>query len=324
MRFLLAILTSLVVGLVSRADEFRRQLEAAWGQLAELDTKQKTYVVEKTIRLDATGSKFHSQNRYTVCLMPDCGRLQSDRVVLCWNPQYAFNLKMSKGSQPGTWLLGELIIAPPAQNRLRQLMFANGTDLCQYRPLTALFSTTCDRCLADGHLHIVDHRPEGQLVRVSCELRTALGGDEAAKKEDFSGTLWLNPAEHLVIVEAVLTRRVLPPGLTEEERRIKLSRKVDRSDGGVLITTAVDYGTLTADKGDLIHTMYRYSDYRFVDTDLREFRISHYGIPEPVDVTWERPSSHYGWYLVAGIVFAIIAAIFTYIRCRRHCQSPRS
>jgi hypothetical protein len=57
----------------------------------------------------------------------------------------------------------------------------------------------------------------------------------------------------------------------------------------------------------------------WVDRDVpeREFTLTAYGLPEPVGITWEKPTSRYVWFLVAAGGFAVLMLGFRYLARRR-------
>ena len=66
----------------------------------------------------------------------------------------------------------------------------------------------------------------------------------------------------------------------------------------------------------------RYSDYQFVATDPKEFRVSNYGIPEPVGVEWPKPIPNYVWFLIAAGAFGVLMIGFRYFARRRTRNVP--
>lgn len=63
-------------------------------------------------------------------------------------------------------------------------------------------------------------------------------------------------------------------------------------------------------------------DFRIPDRlpDTREFTVSHYGLPEPVGVKWEKPTPRYVWFLLATGAFAGVAVLFTYLARRARAR----
>lgn len=51
--------------------------------------------------------------------------------------------------------------------------------------------------------------------------------------------------------------------------------------------------------------------------DTRDFTLSAYGLPEPVGVTWARPTPRYVWFLLAAGGFVLLAVGFRYLARRR-------
>jgi hypothetical protein len=53
-----------------------------------------------------------------------------------------------------------------------------------------------------------------------------------------------------------------------------------------------------------------------------EFTLSAYGLPEPVGVKWERPTSRYIWFLLGAGVFGVLAVVLRHFGRKRAVQSP--
>lgn len=293
------------------ADDLVRTLQSEWAVLATMDRQDKSYDLDKEVRFGT----FKSTTHYEIKLSAGCGRLRSEKIVLCWNTQYAFNLKRPKTATPEVWLLGELIVANPSENKLKQFFFANGFDGYLFEPLTAFYGSTCDKYLADGSLRVTGESRQDGLVRADFQLKAAFSDDPSDKPEAFSGYMILDPATHYLITEALITREILrDPG---GSKQVKLSRTIVRTDD-MLTAGSIAYDTLDGKSFEAC----RYSGYRFEDTDPNEFRVSHFGIPEPVGVTWEKPTPRYVWFLLGAGGFAALMLVFRYLARRRATTSP--
>jgi hypothetical protein len=53
------------------------------------------------------------------------------------------------------------------------------------------------------------------------------------------------------------------------------------------------------------------------DVHEEEFRLSYYGLPEPVGVTWKKPTPTYAWILIGAGVSAVIAFVLGYLARRK-------
>jgi hypothetical protein len=53
-----------------------------------------------------------------------------------------------------------------------------------------------------------------------------------------------------------------------------------------------------------------------VDVRDEEFRLSYYGLPEPVGVTWKKPVPTYVWFILAAVVSLVLALTCRYVARR--------
>lgn len=302
----------LLVSSHASADEFTKTLISEWGSLASLDNVDKAYQVTKSIVAEKAAEKFTSKATYDIVTSSNSGLRQggSSKVTVCWNPQYSFNLKASKVDAK-SWLLGELIQGAPQGNPLRLLIVKNGHDISFYQPLTGFFTATCDSLLNDGSMTITGKKDEGKLTRVDFRLKMSFSMDRAME-ELFSGTMLLDPRNHFIVVEAELTRDKLPnPRIA---KNLTMKRLYDVNDER-LVAKSVSYYT-PPDSFPI--SSYEYSNYHFGPSDPEVFKLSHYGLPEPVDESsktlWRR------LWLAASVFAALAVMSFVYMRRRKSLQ----
>jgi hypothetical protein len=61
------------------------------------------------------------------------------------------------------------------------------------------------------------------------------------------------------------------------------------------------------------------------DTNVpdEKFRLSYYGLPEPVGVTWKKPVPKYLWFLLGAGACVVVATLLRYAARRRQTAKPR-
>ncbi len=299
--------------------DFIATLKNEWEILSSWDNVDKTYTIGRQLKLWQRDSKdkpgqgefFESQTPYYVKVSNGCALLQAKSTLLCWNQDYTFTLKKSKVASDG-WALGHAVIAPPSENELRQSILNNGDEIFYFRPLTGFFCPkSCDQYLADGELQITGHHfQENKLVKADIRFTwpTVIPGPNPKPMlEKFTGYLILDPQNHYVIMEALITTEEKGP----RYRQIRLTRTVEKMND-ILITTSLTKESLD---GRSFHNM-RYLDYRMESTDPMEFRLSYYGLPEPVGVVWERRTPVYVWLFVAAGVLLTLGIFFRWLARR--------
>jgi len=167
------------------ADVLVDKLRMEWSALKAMDDRDISFQIDREVQF----GKHKSSNRYEVMLSGGCGKLQSSKSVLCWNSQYAFNLKRPKGSLEADWLLGELVVAEPSKNKLKDFFFANGFDGYLFKPLTAFYGSTCESYLASESMQVIDHASDGPLVRANFTLKASFADDSSNAPERFQGVM---------------------------------------------------------------------------------------------------------------------------------------
>lgn len=93
-----------------------------------------------------------------------------------------------------------------------------------------------------------------------------------------------------------------------------------RADNGFLALAREERWRKTAagTKQLALEEVITYSEFRPIDAPPEtDFRLSAFGLPEPVGVVWERATPHYVWILFGAGVFALLALLFRYLARRK-------
>lgn len=223
--------------------------------------------------------------------------------VLAENPQYSYRLKSGRG---GDWVLTELHLANEAgtatakELRWRIDMWRTAAD----SPVRfGLDGKLASEILAAPGTRVVAVEPDPQpagLVEVRIETRPSSDDDRLR-----GGTLVLDP-----------TRGWLP---TRTAARI--TTKVATG----TVTIEYEYGTGPNPPPRRITKREEYAvvgqaeplrgtrtvEYEFQVParlpDTREFTLAAFGLPEPVGVTWEKPTPRYVWFVLAAAGCGLLA-----------------
>jgi hypothetical protein len=124
------------------------------------------------------------------------------------------------------------------------------------------------------------------------------------------GTMTLDPAGYWTLIEGHFrTQDIIGTGITE----IRIEYKVDN---GVPIPVR-HYHTSSFSDGGKSRMEYTY-DWSVPAGSLpeSEFTLSHYGLPEPVGVVWEKRTPVYVWLLVAAGVLLTLGIFFRWLARR--------
>ncbi len=60
---------------------------------------------------------------------------------------------------------------------------------------------------------------------------------------------------------------------------------------------------------------------RAPDLSEKEFRLSAFGLPEPMGVRWEKPTPRYIWFVLGSAAFGVLAVVFRYLARRRAARA---
>ncbi|MBA2225989.1 MAG: hypothetical protein N3E46_00755 [Gemmataceae bacterium] len=159
-----------------------------------------------------------------------------------------------------------------------------------------------------GKLLALEWDDERQLVRAKYQ-KVGGGG-----KVDLTNEVWLDPQYHWRVVEE---RRTTPTatGVTQFHYGHAIGD----------LTFPVEMVAITTYKipgAPVLRVEGRTSRIQRANLPVEHFYMSHYGLPEPVGVVWERRTPVYVWLLVAAGVLLTLALVFRWLARRlRHGPS---
>ena len=273
------------------------------------------------------------QNRHCVLIhhsSSDMARVKKKaEYVTGVNPKYAFEISRNVGSQK--WAIEQVDIGGDGSNLalayrrpLRQTaqMFCcehfsvwGGLTLEKLIDRPNFRATKTERVTIDGV----------GMVRIDFESPYPV---EKRKEPGFSpiqgGYLILDPEHYWCLKEYTVRTN-------DSSSRRTYWRSFDYTDGRdhfplVRASKAKTIG-YHPDGTDWFVTEHSESDeYRQTDgeSDDGEFTLSAFGLPEPVGITWKKPTPRYVWFLIAAGSFALLALAFRFIarRCKTANSSP--
>lgn len=237
--------------------------------------------------------------------------------VLAENPRYSFRLRSGRG---GEWVLTELNMAdradtdPARELRTRLDAWRTSADGAirigsNAKLLTEVLSAPGTRITA-----VTPKSNAGaELVEVRFETR------QASERDIAGGTLLLDPARNWLPVQATAFIR---------EKQVSGSHTTDYEYGpgpafqprrGV---QKHEY-TLTGEAEPMRYTRTWEGEFQIPARlpDSREFTLSAFGLPEPVGVTWERPTPRYVWFLTAAAGCGLLGFALRWLGRRREAAS---
>ncbi len=304
------------------ASELRQQLKQGWQALRKMDESRQTYLVELN-ELSGLGTgnerRLASVARVKIDWQNGCrlietvkGAIPDRYLVYGRNRHYAFFV-LKEGNR--SWRLQRVENGPPESNGV------DGTALDEYNReyLYPLSSTCWGACLTvfvdDQHFAIesIKRTSEGKLL-VGFRYKRQLPAP-AGKWLPVLGEFVADPARHHVVERWTLFEPRTQGGRT-------VIRTVSRSvDAGVGQEERLVCRTIKYEGGSNRRSL------NFTDFDRRSFssapfRLTHYGLPEPIDVPPAGPAIPRSvWFLLAGIVALSLGGVVHWVVRRRKSRS---
>lgn len=313
----------------ARADEagkeFKKEILLAWDSL-----RQKT----NSVRMEWTHEYHSSKDRQPLRLTrkdviryvvnPNGGKYaveeekydekmtitERDAYLEMHNQQYAANLGRTKARDG--WLLTELKQTPKDEAECQKFRFSS----CH--PWLTCGNVWLPEWLADGSFVIT--RTEQLKDRAATGLvRIHFVYDEARRQ--FSGVPIQVQSGHIDF-DPTHSYRVMG---YEYQVKSKVSEYVERGvcdydvvDGIPVLKARTRECPEVRSKFGLLHgkDVETFQIQHNVDVPDDEVRLSFYGLPEPVGVTWKKPTPTYVWLLLAAGVCATLAFGFRYVARR--------
>ncbi len=225
--------------------------------------------------------------------------------VVCRNSQYSF------------------AVTPKGENDYLLSFVKVNAD--NERPLWEFCAPYTDYLVRSTYLDLAKD-PEARFVEF---------GDARFEGAAVKRLVFRRPITHLGTKKQILTRRSLyfapdldwacvgyqfdldPPSDPSEysERRYSYTR----GEGGFPALSRVErWGKAAADPGKLVlKEATTFSEFRPAKVPPEsDFRLSAFGLPEPVGVTWQKPIPIFVWITAGAVAFALLAVLFRYLARR--------
>ena len=230
------------------------------------------------------------------------------RQVICVNPKYCFSLVMKTESN-SAWLMDQCL---PSDD---------GSGLSSARiPLRTMVSRNILQGISIGTKKLSDlvHYPHYKLLSMSKISHNTLEAyklvfdcHHAASELPYyfvqSGTVILIPSKNWVIAssEYIMKDSVATSRCSEtySYNQDLTPKKIDvfvESTLGAKYSSIFDYNLSAA-----------------ANVSDSDFTLTAFGLPEPVGVTWEKPTPRYLFFLAAAAGFAVLVVLFRWLARRR-------
>lgn len=278
---------------------FEAEAPAAWEAY-----QQANRFAQGTCRRDSSETEWKCNE--TCRLARETNLTTGDAELLCQNPKYWFRLKRTAGRD---WVLAELhSLGGPTNARAQEL----DKRITAY---TYLMADPVVRLSADGQaLAETIRSPRTTLRSVApkdiggvkvLEVQFDTSPDPKEERQLVGGVLLLDPnRDWLPISHTAKVRNKVGTGT----HTFELTYGPGRFPPPARVQHQVEY-VLEKQQEPWRHA--GGSEYAFqVPARLpatAEFTLSAFGLPEPVGVTWPRPTPRYVWFLVAAGAFALLA-----------------
>jgi hypothetical protein len=291
------------------ADKTRERLLADWKVLETWDETERSYQTQsETVLTD--GKKRPAQ--HTVKVRPDERLMINSRGVIARSHAYTFALSLPTPTTDGVLsYFSQEPLSPESHKNLRGMLSA--TDYFSLYPLSTLDS---DRRVSEAVAEpdfIITQVTSGTNSIDKIEYQFKRGAE--SKFKSGIGYFLVDRAKSSLVMEnhyrgsapgvpdwtVDFTRELYPSADGHQVPRCKSIEFVMRD----ALTKALE----NRQKVD-------FSDYSDARVSAEEFRLSHYGMPEPIGVEWKKPTPNYVWLLVGAGVLAALALGFHYLARR--------
>lgn len=292
--------------------EFRKKLEADWRHLRALDESCKSVDVTSTLdsKVRPDSSYLGGGTRIKIDWSKGFRSLEQTRskeslaVVYARNPNYAFTAAKDEGA--AGWRLGGYDKAEEAKNRIDQVI-TDGANRVPFYPL----STTCwlltplEQLPQDPNFHIEAVQtlsPERKQVRFSFKKFYP----ETKKWVDYAGFFYVDPRRSHVVEEWNFAT------LGPKEYRTVRKMEVDQDRNSALSCRKIILSDYWGSPGNEVSPQqvrtWTFANYDWRPFSTESFYLSHYGLPEPMDVPPpQKPTPVYVWLLASGLLCASAA-----------------
>jgi hypothetical protein len=303
----------------ARWEEYARRSEELQGVVSLVSTNTRNNFRQDT----RTAYKTNGRSRLVITKLKDEANGKVEREyeeVFGYNPRYAFTL--SRKSPDAPWVLTNYV-------EMRE-----GVDLGQMgrRQSTSYFGVVNKPVkfhmyflvdlVRDSGFRIGECRQVQVDGRNLVEVAFTYNFTENNWKSNWKGKLLLDPERYWCChsVDGVLKGDYV--GGTLKHR----NTQSDNAEDGLPLSRAWEYvGDWRSSNGEVTNrqTLKCEAQLSRPDTlpDDAEFTLSAFGLPEPVGVTWEKPSRTYLWILAAAGVSVALALGFRYLARRRAAQA---
>jgi len=238
----------------------------------------------------------------------DTSDKETEGEVFGWNDKYTFQLALNPNKSE--WRLTTLG-QPEAGDRTRQKLAMHYPT---NSPLLDLFGDSIIRIVKTGRLK-VQSADDATCVLTGRDVKVVLlNGSRTYHELEFV----LDPQRQYAVLSAVckVTQNKTPGVLT-------LKNTVAMLDGLPVPERSIQVQDYSSDGKPFVLKLD--CEYK-IDLGVRfrpeDFSLSHYGLPEPPGVTWERPTPTYVWLLLAAAVLGVVAVGCRWLLKRRAKAVP--
>lgn len=275
------------------------RVRQGWLRLETADKVPKSYTVIREVVVPKR--TFKSEPRISI------GTAGSSRVskgsAVCWNSLYAFALKAQREGKG--WVVRQVEVSPPDRNELVKAMLGNGHDFEELHPLSGWYYKCCSHYLEGGQLIFGEIVENGDTAIYKFTLSTRFDGKDNLPQDKYVGEMTLAVDSNYAIVASSMAKVV--GGLPSATFRLNFQREIVGGKATKLVNSFDSVGE---------REILSFGQYDATSPDPTVFRLTHFGLPEPVGVVWDRPTPLYVWLFAGAAASAIIAVLLT--RLYRH------
>lgn len=289
-------------------DMIRDSIQRSWLRASEVERVGHT--CNYRIRFDSAVSGEKPTSSVHTGKLAINGKMQSfvtEGVVYGRNKHYSFLI--AKDSSKSDWKLTAMSTHP--DDKVDLVATGSSDNHLLIHPLTGYFGSSCHELWTQGRLKLKQfERQSTGLVKAEFEARIPLG-----KREDhFRGTMLLDPNKHWLIVESQITT---PHGIDQSSTGwLRRNLRVRKDDPEFVVCNEIETSFTRSGGSQTIKV--EFTSHNWESPADEDFRLSKYGLPEPLDAPKVPQNRNWIWITALGVCsFGFGLALLVRSRRRR-------
>ena len=295
--------------------EFKSDAPVGWERISGAYSTTQYVATTQYSVTRANGARDSLTNSVTCRHNGDCASLvgsldlnfaeRIERKAICTNSKYGFEITDRLGTN--SWRLDQTSFA---NDEAFKILYSNW--LVIFNPATMIDNPNYNNLstfISDPDTSFERTERKGSLFKVHYSTKQKLLNGKA---EPRNGTFEMDTEHDWRVVAHTFQRT--------KNNFISSTSLTYQSGGSGHLVEKIE--TNTKGFNGETHTVIAFDQYGKCESPVSEFRLTHFGLPEPQGVVWEKPTPRYIYWMIA-VIFCVVTAII----CRsysRRVKSPTS